>query len=262
MTNRLSTPFTRELAAVINRVSRENASNTPDFILAHYLADCLKAFERVIRARKTWNRTGKARRAEQVKRLVSEIDLVEQGRIEGINETIAAIEGGSFLTPTSPEATFANAVVKMLRRNLEQGVRPVGARVSYHAKGCKNVGTCPGCGDKWPTSTIAFHNKGCAIDSGCKGCVVLDPRQFIQHDVGCPVDVEARGCTCIYPNTVARPIDAQVKAPPSLTTFHKASCPPDDDCPGCDRAAPLPELEKIKHAPPFMLPPKRIDRDE
>lgn len=36
----------RELAAVINRGSRENRSDTPDFILAAFLSDCLVAFER------------------------------------------------------------------------------------------------------------------------------------------------------------------------------------------------------------------------
>ena len=34
------------IANEINRVSRENKSNTPDFILAEYLTDCLSAFEK------------------------------------------------------------------------------------------------------------------------------------------------------------------------------------------------------------------------
>ncbi len=35
----------RELSAILNRASREGLSNTPDFILAEYLLNCLEAFE-------------------------------------------------------------------------------------------------------------------------------------------------------------------------------------------------------------------------
>ncbi|MGV8874836.1 MAG: hypothetical protein ACOH2Q_20065 [Rhodococcus sp. (in: high G+C Gram-positive bacteria)] len=43
--------FRRELAEVINRHSREKSSNTPDYILANYLAACLGAFDAAIEAR-------------------------------------------------------------------------------------------------------------------------------------------------------------------------------------------------------------------
>lgn len=43
-----------ELAELLNRYSQENASNTPDFILAEYLLDCLNAFDRAIRRREEW----------------------------------------------------------------------------------------------------------------------------------------------------------------------------------------------------------------
>lgn len=38
----------------INNVSAENGSNTPDFILAEYLLDCLAAFDKASRARERW----------------------------------------------------------------------------------------------------------------------------------------------------------------------------------------------------------------
>jgi hypothetical protein len=38
----------------LNRASRENASDTPDFILAQYLMDCLEAFEAATTARERW----------------------------------------------------------------------------------------------------------------------------------------------------------------------------------------------------------------
>lgn len=49
-----SSPLLKELAAVINRRARENESNTPDFLLASFMSDALKAFERVTKARDCW----------------------------------------------------------------------------------------------------------------------------------------------------------------------------------------------------------------
>ena len=39
---------------LLNRASRENASNTPDFILAQYLMGCLESFETAVQQRETW----------------------------------------------------------------------------------------------------------------------------------------------------------------------------------------------------------------
>jgi hypothetical protein len=44
----------KELTAALNRHSRENASNTPDFILAQYLSSCLDAFDAATILRDTW----------------------------------------------------------------------------------------------------------------------------------------------------------------------------------------------------------------
>lgn len=43
----------RDLAAVLNRHSQENASNTPDFILAQYLLGCLAAWNAAVQQRET-----------------------------------------------------------------------------------------------------------------------------------------------------------------------------------------------------------------
>jgi hypothetical protein len=43
-----------ELAQLLNRHSRENASNTPDFILAEFMLTCLAAFEHTSREREKW----------------------------------------------------------------------------------------------------------------------------------------------------------------------------------------------------------------
>lgn len=44
-----------DLQDVINRHSLENHSNTPDFILAEYLLNCLQAYRVAIRDRKDWH---------------------------------------------------------------------------------------------------------------------------------------------------------------------------------------------------------------
>ena len=46
--------FQIELTQLLNRHSKENESNTPDFILAKYLLDCLGSFNNAIAARKSW----------------------------------------------------------------------------------------------------------------------------------------------------------------------------------------------------------------
>lgn len=46
--------FADELRALCNRYSAENGSDTPDFILAEFLVDCLTAFDRTVRHRERW----------------------------------------------------------------------------------------------------------------------------------------------------------------------------------------------------------------
>ena len=46
--------FRKELEETINKHSCENESDTPDFILADYLQDCLKAFDSAVRNRERW----------------------------------------------------------------------------------------------------------------------------------------------------------------------------------------------------------------
>lgn len=43
-----------DITAVLNRHSRENRSNTPDFVLAAFVLSALDAFERLTAARDTW----------------------------------------------------------------------------------------------------------------------------------------------------------------------------------------------------------------
>lgn len=43
-----------EIEGAINRASAENASDTPDYILAEYLIGCLAAFNAATNARSKW----------------------------------------------------------------------------------------------------------------------------------------------------------------------------------------------------------------
>lgn len=46
--------FEKELKSLVNRYSIENASNTPDYILAQYLVDCLAVYAAAVQKRETW----------------------------------------------------------------------------------------------------------------------------------------------------------------------------------------------------------------
>ncbi len=46
--------FIKEVAAVINRLSVENRSNTPDFVLAEYLLGCLTVYENTVAKTDKW----------------------------------------------------------------------------------------------------------------------------------------------------------------------------------------------------------------
>lgn len=47
--------FHRELESLINRHSLENRTDTPDFILADYVVECLRALEHQHRAKVAWS---------------------------------------------------------------------------------------------------------------------------------------------------------------------------------------------------------------
>ena len=50
----MSDELRRELAALLNKYSRENESNTPDFILSNFLLDALDLLDSTIRVREAW----------------------------------------------------------------------------------------------------------------------------------------------------------------------------------------------------------------
>lgn len=44
----------KDIAAVVNRHSLENRSDTPDFLLAEYMLGCLTVYENTVSVRKNW----------------------------------------------------------------------------------------------------------------------------------------------------------------------------------------------------------------
>lgn len=62
--------FQKELEELINRHSIENGSNTPDFILAQYMMDCLNAFNNVTTKREKWYGREPKKSLEQYKEMV------------------------------------------------------------------------------------------------------------------------------------------------------------------------------------------------
>ena len=49
------TEFERKLATLVNSVSLEQRSDTPDYMLAKYLMACLRAYEDTTLARDQWH---------------------------------------------------------------------------------------------------------------------------------------------------------------------------------------------------------------
>lgn len=60
--------FREEIENTINRNSKEQASNTPDYILAQYLEACLAAFDVAVQQRETWY--GRDARPSQIPDLI------------------------------------------------------------------------------------------------------------------------------------------------------------------------------------------------
>ena len=50
----METDFRKELEQLINKYSKENGSDTPDFILARYLENVLENFDAAVKEREEW----------------------------------------------------------------------------------------------------------------------------------------------------------------------------------------------------------------
>lgn len=111
--------FLQEITTLINRHSVENGSDTPDWMLAEYLTDCLAAYEKAVRARDRWH--GNSMRAwdDDAPTGTAEAaahDVAERGDVRGsIDEMRADLESvGMRAKQAPPEA----------RMKVHPGVKP------------------------------------------------------------------------------------------------------------------------------------------
>ncbi|HEC65782.1 MAG TPA: hypothetical protein ENI23_10830 [bacterium] len=72
--------FKKELESLINRHSKENDSDTPDFILARYMNECLLAFNTATQHLEEWY--GGHHRAEPGGRSATDKQYVSSSRIQ------------------------------------------------------------------------------------------------------------------------------------------------------------------------------------
>ena len=64
----MNTEFRERLARAINCFSMENGSNTPDFVLAQFLVDCLCAFDKAAQHPETrWRAAAAAKAGDRVR---------------------------------------------------------------------------------------------------------------------------------------------------------------------------------------------------
>lgn len=103
--------FQDDLQELINKYSKENESNTPDFILAEYLVDCLNTFDKVSKAREHWYGRGPA---------VSQEELVAMAE-DGYKVRLAAekelMEGGGLTRQVEVQSFTGDALVERNRQS-------------------------------------------------------------------------------------------------------------------------------------------------
>lgn len=79
----METQFEKDLAELINRYSKENDSDTPDFILARYLNAVLDNFSAAVKDREQWyGREKHFADLVKLKEPSTELDLPDDNPIE------------------------------------------------------------------------------------------------------------------------------------------------------------------------------------
>ena len=122
--------FQQELEQLINKHSQENGSNTPDFVLAKYMHNCLGAFNEAVQDRELWY--GR----KPVEASVETVEQLSQNRQEVI-DTIAA--DNSRGTNTSDLDAISKAVRERaaLNRSADTAVDALDEVPNVEGNGCK-----------------------------------------------------------------------------------------------------------------------------
>jgi hypothetical protein len=103
--------FRTKLQALINEHSMECGSNTPDFILAKYLAKCLTNFDESVVARDTWY--GKQANG------ISMVDFERSpGEARPINPTPEPVMGGDGVDTSGNASVPVHTLTELRERGL------------------------------------------------------------------------------------------------------------------------------------------------
>ena len=89
----------KNIETAINSVSAENGSDTPDFILAEYLMDCLRAYDSAVQKREKWYGRPIANRSDPQAVKAEPDDTMMMVQVNGKNR-------GSIFVPPDSEADF------------------------------------------------------------------------------------------------------------------------------------------------------------
>jgi len=129
----------KDIEALINTKSAENVSNTPDFILASFMTDCLAAFDRATNARTYWYGNQRSAPMSDTPKLLSAEELASirqpvakragQVTIIALLDHITALKGelqianetGCYLQPFYKRALAAEAELARIRERLTDG---------------------------------------------------------------------------------------------------------------------------------------------
>ncbi len=107
--------FEKSLKSLINKHGRENASNTPDFILAQYMDACLLAFDTAVQQRENWH--GRDPRPTSVKEPVGG----ESGNGSEISQARATIKAAFDADPHFRRG-YVDNVAMCLHDNVPDGM--------------------------------------------------------------------------------------------------------------------------------------------
>lgn len=111
----------QDITRAINSHSRENYSNTPDFLLATFMMDCLAAAERMVTAREKWYENPPRSPASADAPKSKEPDQQKpgdllSGKTQIILGNLAKETGGTGTPPVYSDSFLASTIVELVAR--------------------------------------------------------------------------------------------------------------------------------------------------
>jgi hypothetical protein len=114
--NAKPTQFRKEIEMAINRYSMENGSDTPDFILAEFLTDCLVVFDKATRAREQWYGRGREpvtpATVEELNAILNApapdnpVEITPDGKVREVRNVDAKLHPERYFNPETGDKDF------------------------------------------------------------------------------------------------------------------------------------------------------------